>query len=208
MTGVEGTAALTSEPADRETARKAEATRLKAEHDQEFAAFVERSYHKVEGILRAECRDREMVEDALNDAYLHGRVKWSTLRDHAKPIGWVVTTARFKILKDRHRRQREAAVAPEDLPLSVPHPNIADAWDAQEVLRTWLHQLPPRQAAVFRMDREGFSNQEMAHILGLTENSVRCYKAAAKKRLRELAEEAGYTDSESRWRQGGSRGSR
>ncbi|TCB94464.1 RNA polymerase sigma factor [Micromonospora zingiberis] len=207
MTEVEGTAALTPEPADREAARKAAAARLKAEHDREFAAFVEASYHKVEGILRAECRDRDMVEDALNEAYLHGRVKWSTLRDHVKRIGWVIITARFKILKDQQRRQREAAMAPEDLP-PAPQSNIVDAWEAQEVLSTWLSQLPSRQAVVFQMEHDGFSNQEIARILGVTEISVRSYKAAAKKRLRELAEEAGYTDSESRRRQGGSRESR
>ncbi|MFG1757980.1 RNA polymerase sigma factor [Micromonospora echinofusca] len=207
MTEIEGTAALRPEPADSEAARRAEAARLKAQHDQEFAAFAEASYHIVERILRAGCWDREVVQDALNEAYLHGRVQWPKLRAYTKPIGWVVTTARYKIRKDHQRRQRETAVAPEDLP-PAPHPDIADVWEAQEALRTWLHQLPSRHAEVFQMSREGFSNQEIARALGLTENSVRSYKVAARKRLRELAEEAGYTDSEGRRRQGASHGSR
>ncbi|MFJ8579036.1 RNA polymerase sigma factor [Micromonospora sp. NPDC093277] len=207
MIGVEGTAALIPEPADSETARKAEAARLKAEHDQEFEVFAENNYHTVERILRAGCWDREVVQDALNEAYLHARVQWPKLRTYAEPIGWVIITARNKIRKERQRRQREAAVAPEDLP-PAPHPDIADVWEAQETLRTWLHQLPSRHAEVFQMSREGFSNQEIARVLGLAENSVRSYKLAARRRLRELAEEAGYTDSESRRRRGGSRGSR
>ncbi|WP_247669388.1 RNA polymerase sigma factor [Micromonospora sp. H61] len=205
--GVEGTAALTPEPVDSEAARRAEAARLKAEHDKEFAAFAEVSYHTVERILRAACWDREVVQDALNEAYLHGRVQWFKIRTYTEPIGWVIITARNKIRKELHRRQREAAVAPEDLP-PAPHTDIADAWEAQETLRTWLHHLPSRHAEVFQMSREGFSNQEIARILGLAETSIRSYKLAAKKRLRELAEEAGYTDSESRRRQGGSRGPR
>ncbi|WP_329017610.1 sigma-70 family RNA polymerase sigma factor [Micromonospora rifamycinica] len=207
MIEIEGTAALTPEPAGMSTLRQADAARLKAEHDQEFAAFAEDSYHTVERILRAECPDREVVEDALNEAYLHGRVQWHKLRGYAKPIGWVIVTARYKIRQDRHRRQREAAVAPEDLP-PTPQPDIADVWEAQEALRTWLHQLPARQAEVFQMDREGFSNLEIARILGLTENSVRSYKVAARRRLRELAEEAGYPGPDGGRRQGGSRGSR
>ncbi|MFI7081299.1 RNA polymerase sigma factor [Micromonospora sp. NPDC049903] len=208
MTGVEGTAALTPEPADREAMRKTEATRLKAEHDEQFASFVETSYHQVERALNARCRNRDLVEDALNEAYEDARIKWPALRDHVKPAAWVVLTARYKIRKAEQRRRREAATAPEELPLPLTAPDIADVWEAQEVLRTWLIQLPPRQAEVFQMDHDGFSNQEMARILGLTENSVRWYKTAAKKRMRELAEEAGYTDSEGRRREGGSRGSR
>ncbi|WBB52323.1 RNA polymerase sigma factor [Verrucosispora sp. WMMD573] len=208
MTGVEGTAALTPEPADREAMRKAEAARRKAEDDQQFAAFYEASYHQAERALSARCRDRGLVEDALNEAYHVGRIKWSMLREHVKPAAWVIKTARFKIMKAEQRQRRENAVAPEELPPSAPHPDVADVWEAQETLRTWLRQLPPRHAEVFQMDHDGFSIQDIARILGLTESSVRCYKAAAKKRLRELAEEAGYTDSEGPRRKGDSRGSR
>ncbi|MGX4657356.1 RNA polymerase sigma factor [Micromonospora sp. SCSIO 07396] len=207
MIEVEGTAALTPEPADRRALRQADAARVKAEHDREFAAFAEDSYHTVERVLRAECRDREVVEDALNEAYLHGRVQWHKLRSYTRPTGWVIATARNKIRKDRQRRQREAAVAPEDLP-PTPHPDIADVWEAQDALRTWLHQLPARHAEVFQLAREGFTNPEIARLLGLTENSVRSYKVAARRRLRELAEEAGYPGPDGNRRQGGSRGSR
>ncbi|MBB5111015.1 sigma-70 family RNA polymerase sigma factor [Micromonospora echinospora] len=207
MTDIKGTAALTPNPDDNDALREAEAARLKAVHDREFAEFTEGSYHTVERILRARCRDRQAVEDALHEAFLHGLVEWPKLRDHVRPIGWIIRTARFKIMKDHDRRQREAAVAPEDLPPSS-HSDIADAWEAQETLRGWLHQLPVRHAEVFQMSKEGFSNQEIARILGLTENSVRSYKAAAKKGLCELAEKAGFTRSESDRRQGASRGSR
>lgn len=207
MIGAEGTAALIPESADGETAGKAEAARLKTKHDQEFAGFARDTYHTVERILRAGCADYEVVHDALHEAYLHGRDKWAKLRTHTKPIGWVIITARYKIRKEWQRRQREAAVAPENLP-PTPHSDITNAWEAQETLRVWLHQLPSRHAEVFQMSHEGFSNKEIARVLGLTENSVRSYKLAAKRRLRELAEKAGYTDSQSRRRQGDSRGSR
>ncbi|WP_328341054.1 RNA polymerase sigma factor [Micromonospora sp. NBC_00421] len=207
MIEIEGTAARTPEPVDKEAMRQADAARLKARHDQEFASFAEASYHTVERILRAECRDREAVEDALNEAYAHGRDQWHKIRIYTKPVGWVITTARNKIRKDRQRRQRETAVAPEDLP-PAPDSDIADVWEARETLRNWLHQLPSRHAEVFQMSREGFSNLEIARILGLTENSVRTYKVAARRKLRELAEKAGYTNPEGRRRQGGSRGSR
>lgn len=200
MSGVADTAARMPEPPDAE----AEAACRKAEHDREFAAFVEDSYHRVEQILLARCWDREVVQDALNDAYLHGRVQWPKIRSYAKPIGWLIITARNKIRKEQQRRQREATVAPEDLP-PAPAGGAADSWEAEELLRTWLHQLPSRHAEVFQMDRAGFSNHEIARVLGLAESSIRAYKLAAKRRLRELAHEAGY---DGRRRLGGSRGPR
>ncbi|MCZ7440381.1 sigma-70 family RNA polymerase sigma factor [Micromonospora sp. WMMC241] len=207
MSDVDGTAARTPDPTVDEAACEAQAVRRKAEHDQEFAAFVEESYHTVERVLRSVWWDREVVEDALHEAYLHARVEWSKVRDHDRRIGWIIRTARFKILKDRHRRHREAAVAPEDLP-PAPHSDIADVWEAQETLRAWLRQLPARHAEVFQMSREGFSNREISRILGLAETSVRSYKAAARKGLGELAERAGFTRSVDRRRQGERRGSR
>ncbi|WP_405434319.1 RNA polymerase sigma factor [Micromonospora sp. NBC_00617] len=201
---MEGTAARMPEPADSAAAREAEAARCKAEHDREFATFAETGYHIVERILLAGCRDRELVQDALNDAYLHGRVQWPKIRTHAKPIGWLIVTARNKIRKEQQRRQREAAVAPEDLP-PVLHGGAADSWEAEELLRSWLHQLPSRHAEVFELERAGFTNHEIARLMGLAESSIRSYKLAAKRRLRELAQEAGY---DSRRRPGGSRGSR
>jgi RNA polymerase sigma-70 factor (ECF subfamily) len=203
VTSIEGAAALAPEPSDDEAA----VARLKALHDAEFHEFTEATYHTVERILQAKCRERDVVQDALHEAYLYGRVHWHKIRDYTEPIAWVIKTARNKILNERDRIRREAAMAPEDLP-PKPQPEPTDAWEAQDILRGWLQQLPPRPAQVFQMSREGFSNQEIALVLGLAEISVRSYKAAARKQLRQLAETAGYKDSDSRRRRGGARGSR
>jgi len=195
MSRVDGTVARTPEPGDEEAA-------LKARHDAEFASFTESSYHTVEGILRSSCQDRDMVHNALAEAYLAGRAKWLQIRAYDKPIAWVITTARFKLLHERARQRtlvRREAAAARDLP-SVTRGVPGDAFEAQELLRDWLRKLPPRQAEVFQLVRLGFTNTEIAHTLGVGEWSVRSYKSAALKRLRELAEEAGYggDDRESR----------
>ena len=207
MSVVEGTAALTPEPVEGEAAREAEAARLTKLHNEEFHDFTEESYHTVERILRAWCFDREAVKDALQSAYLECRVQWPKVRTYTEPIAWTITTARHKILKEYDRRQRETATPPEDL-REGSQADLADAWAAQETLRGWLQQLPPRQAEVFQMAREGFSNKDIAHILGLADISVRRYKVAAKQHLRQLAEQAGYTDSDSRRHSGDAHGPR
>jgi RNA polymerase sigma factor (sigma-70 family) len=191
---VDGSAALTPEPAGEQELQQAEAAQLKKFHDEEFDSFTKQTYHTVERILRARCRDREMVQDALQEAYLHGRVQWVKIRTYTKPIAWIIKAARYKILNEHDRRQREAAMPPDDLPPG-PQANLADAWEAQETLRSWLQQLPPRAAEVFQMSREGFSNDEIARILGLADNSVRSYKTSALQQLRQLAKADGYQGS-------------
>jgi RNA polymerase sigma factor (sigma-70 family) len=203
VTSIEGAAALAPKASDDEAAL----ARLKALYDAEFQEFTEATYHTVERILRAKYWERDLVQDALHEAYLHGRVHWHKIRDYTEPIAWVIKTARNKILRERDRIHRESATAPEDLP-PKPQPGPTDSWEAQDLLRGWLQQLPPRHAEVFQMSREGFSNQEIAFVLGLAEISVRSYKASARKQLRQLAETAGYTDSDSRRRRGDARGSR
>jgi RNA polymerase sigma factor (sigma-70 family) len=200
---VDGSTALMPEPPDEE----ADEARLKAIYDEEFGAFTVQSYNIAEESLRAGWRDHEAVKDALQTAYLHGRVNWPKIRSYARPIGWIITTARNRLLKEHGRCQRETAMAPEDLPAGS-QPNLTDRWEAQELLRGWLQQLPPRQAEVFQMSRHGFSNDEIARTLGLADASVRHYKAAANRQLRQLAEQAGYTDSDGRRRPGGAHGSR
>lgn len=206
MSAVEGSAALTPGP-DGPAARAAEKERLKAQHQEEFEDFVKSSYYKAERILRARCPDRQTVEDALHDAYEHARLKWEKIRIYDEPIAWVITTARNKMLKEHARALREAATAPHELP-AAPSVDIADSHGARDALRRWLQRMPPRLAEVFQMVQEGFSDQRIASTLGIAERSVQCYHALARKRLRELAEEDGFTTPGRTRREGGDRGSR
>ncbi|MCY1142746.1 sigma-70 family RNA polymerase sigma factor [Actinoplanes sp. Pm04-4] len=202
MTTVDGTVALNPDPPDDDGG----AGRLKAQHDAEFQVFTEAGYGTVERILLARCRQRELVQDALHEAFLHARVKWPEVRVHVNPVGWVITTARFKILKEQRKLRDEAATAPEDLPPAPPL-DVTDAWQARELVERWLPQLSPRQAEVFRMSRDGFGDREIAVHLGVAEDSVVSYRSAAIGKLRQLAEQAGYRSKTSR-RPGGRHESR
>jgi RNA polymerase sigma factor (sigma-70 family) len=199
VSAVDGSAALLPEPAD-----ESDGALLRQMHDEEFRSFTEQTYHRVERILRSRWRDQDAVKDALQTAYLHGRVQWSKIRTYDAPIGWIIKTARNHLLKEYDRRQRETVMAPEDLPVRAPS-TVTDTWEAREMVSAWVRQLPPRHAEVFQMAREGFSNDEIARMCGLADISVRSYKAAALRQLRQLAEEDGYRDADGA---GGGHGSR
>jgi RNA polymerase sigma-70 factor (ECF subfamily) len=68
----------------------------------------------------------------------------------------------------------------------------ADSAEARELLRGWLSQLPPRQAEVFVLALDGWSDLEIAQMLGIAYNTARAYRQEGRRRLKELAREAGF----------------
>jgi RNA polymerase sigma-70 factor (ECF subfamily) len=166
--------------------------RRQAELDATFEAFCQENLHRVERFLRSQCPERELVDDAVQETFLTTRAKWDVVRHYEKPLGWVYKAARNKLWVQRARRYRNPTVGLDDVPperLAEP----ADSRAAQDLLLSWLQRLPTRQAEVFCLaEEEGFTELEIAQILGIAYNTVHTYKQEARQRLRQLAVEAGF----------------
>jgi RNA polymerase sigma-70 factor (ECF subfamily) len=67
-----------------------------------------------------------------------------------------------------------------------------NAQEARDLLAELLRQLPRRQSEILQMSLDGWSDEEIARVLGVAYNTVRTYKRVAKQRLRRIAEEAGF----------------
>ncbi|MFI5843992.1 RNA polymerase sigma factor [Catenuloplanes sp. NPDC051500] len=167
-------------------ARWDEPEHLDDRYDTEFNELVFQTYAKAEGVLRLGGDHQDLVRDALHEAYLIARRKWAEIREFEAPLGWVIKTAHNVLRREKAKATRETAL-PAELPGAPGTP--ADSWEAEQLRRHWLGQLPPRQARVFELAEDGFSNPEIGRILGLADSSVRFYKHAARRRLRELAGE-------------------
>ncbi|MFY1687237.1 RNA polymerase sigma factor [Plantactinospora sp. WMMB782] len=165
--------------------------RGQAESATSFEEFCQRNFVLVERFLLARCTDRGLVEDAVQEAFITARDKWDQIRHYEKPLAWLYKTARYKLLVAQRRRRPELTVSLEEVPperLAEP----ADPAEARELLRGWLRQLPPRQAEVFVLTLDGWPDHEIAAILGIAYNTVRAYRQEARRRLRDLAQQAGF----------------
>ncbi|MFY1672609.1 RNA polymerase sigma factor [Plantactinospora sp. WMMB334] len=165
--------------------------RGQAESEVSFEAFCQRNFVRVERFLLAQCPDRGLVEDAVQEAFITARDKWEQIREYEKPLAWMYKTARYKLLVLRRRRRQETEISLDEVPperLAEP----ADPAEARELLRGWLPQLPPRQAEVFMLALDGWTDQEIATLLGIAYNTVRTYRQEARSRLKELAQQAGF----------------
>ncbi|GAA4435921.1 RNA polymerase sigma factor [Phytohabitans houttuyneae] len=164
-----------------------------AELDASFEDFCRDNIVAVERFLRSQCGDRELVQEAVQETLITARDKWDVISGYQKPLAWVYKTARYKLMNEQARQRRESTLPLEEVSSDRLVAPPADSREAQEWLLRCLRRLPERQAAVFALAFEGWTDPEIARILGMADNTVRSYKTAARRRLKELAEEAGFT---------------
>ncbi|MDQ7907230.1 RNA polymerase sigma factor [Phytohabitans sp. ZYX-F-186] len=160
-----------------------------AELDASFEDFCRDHIVPVERFLRGLCGDRELVQEAVQETLITARDKWEQISGYEKPLAWVYKTARYKLMNEQARQRREATTALDEVPSDRLAAPPADSREAQDWLLRCLRRLPARQAAVFALALEGWTDPEIARILGMADNTVRSYKSAARRRLKELAEE-------------------
>jgi RNA polymerase sigma-70 factor (ECF subfamily) len=164
-----------------------------AELEASFEDFCRGNIVAVERFLRSQCGDRELVQEAVQETFITARDKWEEISGYEKPLAWVYKTARYKLMNERARQRREAAASLDEVPTDRLVAPPADSREAQDWLLGCLRRLPERQAAVFALSFEGWTDPEIARILGMADNTVRSYKSAARRRLKEFAEAAGFT---------------
>jgi RNA polymerase sigma-70 factor (ECF subfamily) len=161
------------------------------ELDASYEEFFRDAHPRVMRFLGHLCSDRTLVEDAAQEAFITALDKWPLVSQHQHPLLWVRKTAKHKLMHLQKRQsKRMAAPLDEVRPGFLTEP--LDPREAQLVLTHLLRQLPPRQAEVLALAADGSTDEEIRQELALTINTVRAYKAAARKKLAELARQNGY----------------
>src|SRR5258708_11644099 len=71
-------------------------------------ASARRSYGKLVAFLAARCGDVAAAEDALSEAFAAALADWPENGTPSSPEGWLLTTARRKLIDSYRRRRGEA----------------------------------------------------------------------------------------------------
>ena len=149
-----------------------------------FARFVEEHEGAVLRYIRTQTSDPEVAEDALQETFIAAWRSAGTFRDEGSPRAWLLTIARNAV----RRQYRRPAGAPDRFePLEAAAARAGwgrdpdEAWTdriaAGQVVERGFRALSSedREVLVLR-DLEGFGNEEVAEILGVS-------LAAAKSRV-------------------------
>jgi len=128
------------------------------------------------------CGDRELAQDAAQEAFARALARWGRLRDEPWAAGWVMTTA-LNVTR-RALRRRTPAPPPPARRLDV---------DTLLDVRVTIRTLPRRQqTAVVLYYLAGLPVAEVAGAMGCREGTVRAHLARARASLaRGLGEPAG-----------------
>ncbi|MEM7310583.1 MAG: sigma-70 family RNA polymerase sigma factor [Planctomycetota bacterium] len=174
------------ETSDREIIRRV----LGGEHER-FHELVQRHAGPLWGTLTASLADREEAREILQETWVRAFEGLSSLRDPDRLRSWLVSIA-LNLVRQLGRRPRLASLdgggeGPGGEPLPAPEP--ADGPEERETLaavRAEMERLPRRQREVLdlRLNHE-LSHREIAHALGITEESSRANAYQALRRLRQ-----------------------
>jgi len=137
-------------------------------------------------------RDADEAEDAAQDGVLQALVKLDRY-DPTRPFGpWLMRIVTNAAIDRRRRRAvRDTSELDEELAGGGPLPDVeVDRLALRQRLAMALDKLPERyRVAVVLFDVEGYSQAEIAEILGVAPGTVRSAVFHARRRLRRWLED-------------------
>lgn len=146
--------------------------------DPGFAEMYRTEHRTVFRAVWALCGDREVAEDATQEAFARALERWRRLRDRPWAAGWVTTTALNAARRSLRRRPAVGAEPPQ----SDPDERL-DLWRA-------VRSLPPRQQeAVVLFYAVDLSVADTAEVMRCSEGSVKTHLSRARAALRVGLEE-------------------
>jgi len=151
----------------------------------EFEQFYRDNHAKVRKFARVRCLDREIADEAANEAFFTAWVKWPEVRVHAKPLAWVFVTTNNK-LSEARRREAGGRVLLIDV-----WPDAESVEPNQIVIETTmvvdqvLACLAPVERQAVLLSSWGYADREAAVILGVTLHTYKTYKRDARRKARD-----------------------
>jgi RNA polymerase sigma-70 factor (ECF subfamily) len=149
----------------------------------DFDSFCRQEYSSVYWAAFALSSNREVAEDATQEAFGRAYARWPRLQKEPWVAGWVMTTA-LNLCRTTARKGRRLVLdEPTVLPLPAPNANRIDVIAA-------LRRLPPRQQqAVILYYIGDLPIRAVAELMDMSDGTVKSYLFRARSSLRDLLAE-------------------
>ncbi len=144
------------------------------------------------GVCRRYVKNKEDAEDVLMEAFFKVFTNIHQFKGEGSFEGWVrriVINESLMFLRKKHNFHIRVELNPSD---TVTATTALKKLEAEDILY-FLGQLPTGYRTIFNLYViEGYKHREIAELLGISINTSKSQLILAKKRLRELLEEANY----------------
>ena len=149
-----------------------------------FLALVEEHAGAINRVCRSFCHTAEDREDLRQDIIMNLWLGWSRYRPAAKPVTWVWRVAVNTGISWLRHRNRQVETAPLE-GIEIPDEGI----DSEN--RKWLYelirQLPAKDQKLLRLYLDGWKQNEIGEMLGISETNVQTRMSRIKQKLRNLS---------------------
>lgn len=146
--------------------------------DGRFAELYEAEFAAVYRACYALCGDRQLAEDAAQEAFARALERWRRLRERPWAAGWVVTTALNVVRRSLRRRRAEPRPEPGAGQAGT------DGADDRLDLVLAIRALPARQQeAVVLHYVADLSVDDVAEAMGVETGTVKAHLARAREAM-------------------------
>ena len=149
-----------------------------------FLALVEEHAGAINRVCRSFCHTAEDREDLRQDIIMNLWLGWSRYRPAAKPVTWVWRVAVNTGISWLRHRNRQVETAPLE-GIEIPDEGI----DSEN--RKWLYelirQLPDKDQKLLRLYLDGWKQDEIGEMLGISETNVQTRMSRIKQKLQKLS---------------------
>jgi RNA polymerase sigma-70 factor (ECF subfamily) len=154
---------------------------------EDFDRLYQTTYQQVFGTLMMILRNPAAAEDATQEAYFRAFRGWKHWKQRAPAEAWIYRIA-LNVAFSHRRRERLHEVGEVILRLGRPIDPDPTASEQPDLIRE-LRALPPKQSGVLVLRYlHGFTNREIAAVIGVPERTVASRLAAGKAHLRSRVE--------------------
>lgn len=156
-------------------------------------SLYERFDPRLRRFMRRLTADSDLIDEAYNDVMVVVWNKAGQFSGNAKVSSWIYTIAYrscLKLVKSSKRRNTMIELVDDDA-LDVVNPDTTPSLDGSAELAAAVRALSSKQRIVIELCYfEGYSLQEISEIVNCPVNTVKTRLHHARKRIRELIDEA------------------
>lgn len=150
-----------------------------------FVELIERHGAVIGRICRSFCPSGDDYEDLRQEVLINLWRGWKTYRPDHKAITWVYRVALNTAISWRRRKKRQVVMLPL-VDFDLPDDTVMQEQTSH--LKALIAQLPPGDQRLVSLYLDGFTTDEIAHLLGVSRTNVTTRIGRIKEKLKKLNE--------------------
>ncbi len=150
-----------------------------------FIELIERHDAAIGCICRSFCPSGDDYEDLRQEVLINLWRGWKTYRPDHKAITWVYRVALNTAISWRRHKKRQVVMLPL-VDFDLPDDTVMQEQTSH--LKALIAQLPPGDQRLVSLYLDGFTTDEIAHLLGISRTNVTTRIGRIKEKLKKLNE--------------------